>query len=84
MLERPPRWPRLFGIQCPFRYLLLLCHPAVDVEFEKHLVQKTVTEKKVGKEVSGVSAEPVVPADLFCLGLFYTEQLRIYSGCSYA
>ena len=51
-------------------------HPAANVEFEKHLVEKIVTEKEVGKEAAGVLALPAVPADLFCFSaLFYVEWL---------
>lgn len=50
-------------------------HPAANVESEKHLVEKIVREKEVGKEAARVSALPAVPADLFCFfALFYFIQ----------
>lgn len=49
----------------PIQRSTVLLHPAANMEFEKPLVEKIVTEKEVGNEAASVSAPPAVPADLY-------------------
>lgn len=50
------------------------------MKFERHLAEKIIAEKEVGKEAAGVSALPAVPPDLFCSPASFCF---IYSGSEF-